>query len=84
MEVLLAIKYELLGKVFALLFRIFGFLIGLFLLFPNNYFVNFIGIIFAVLALLDFFNILFFDSLTFYNDKIVKKQIFLEKEINEA
>ncbi len=73
MEILLTIKYDLLGKIFALLFRTFGFLIGLFLLFPNNYIVTLIGIIFVVLAFVDFFNILFFDSLTFYNDKIVKK-----------
>ena len=73
MEILLTIKYDLLGKIFALLFRIFGFLIGLFLLFPNNYFVNLIGIIFALLSFLDFFNILFFESLTFYNDKITRK-----------
>ena len=73
METLLIVKYDLLGRIFALLFRVFGFSVGLFLLLPNNYFVNLIGIIFTVLAFWDFFNILFFESLTLQNDKIIKK-----------
>jgi len=70
---LLVIEYKPLGRIGALMLRIFAVILGLFFLLANNYFANFFGIFFILIFVLDFFNITLFDRLVFYDDALVKE-----------
>ena len=75
MNQLLRIEYNPLGRIFMLLvWLLFGLPIGLFLFFVvNNYFANFSGILLVICSIFYFFNLSFFKSLTFYENKIMKE-----------
>jgi hypothetical protein len=73
---LLNIEYNFYGKIFILLFRIFMTLVGLFLIFIDNIFVNFLGFMLIIFGILDFINILTFYRLIFCQDELVKEYYF--------
>ncbi len=69
-EILLEIEYGFYGRIFALGFRIFGILIGLFfVLMFQNYIVKIISMIVIVFFILDFLGIFLFERLVFTNDR---------------
>jgi len=74
MKELLKIEYNLSGRIFKLILWLFFALpIGSFLLLVNNYLVNFFGIIIIIFSIFNFFNLSFFKSLIFYENKIMKE-----------
>lgn len=78
MNELLRIEYNPLGRIFMLfVWLLFGLPVGLFLFFVvNNYFANFFGILLVIFSILCFFNLSFFKSLVFYENKIMKESNF--------
>ena len=69
-EILLEIKYDLHGRIYALFFRIFGILIGLFFFSMfQNYIIKIISIIIILFFILDFLGIFLFERLILINDK---------------
>lgn len=65
---------------FALSFRIFGILLGLFFFFAfQNYTTKIISLFFILLFILDFLEKIFFNELIFTSKKIIKKSNFFIK-----
>lgn len=81
-EILLEIEYDFYRKIFALFFRIFGILIGLFFfLMFQNHIVKVILMIVILFFILDFLGIFLFERLVFTNNKAcLKYKYFLKSK----
>ena len=88
-EILLEIEYDLLGRIFALLFRMFGILIGFFFfLMFQNYIVKITSMIVILFFIVDFLGIFLFERLILTNDKVclrykyfIKSKFFSYKSV---
>ncbi|MDD3009479.1 MAG: hypothetical protein PHQ70_11535 [Arcobacter sp.] len=88
-EILLEIKYDLYGRIFALFFRMFGILIGFFFfLMFQNYIVKITSMIVILFFIVDFLGIFLFERLILTNDKVclrykyfIKSKFFSYKSV---
>ena len=77
-------EYHPLWKIVALIFRIFGVLLGLFFFFVEiNIFISIFGLLIFLYAFLSFVDIVLFASIEFSADKIIKKWSFFSFDITK-
>lgn len=77
-------EYHPLWKIVALIFRIFGVLLGLFFFFVEiNIFISIFGLLIFLYAFVSFVDIVLFASIEFSADKIIKKWSFFSFDITK-
>jgi hypothetical protein len=82
MEDIHSFEYDNFKRLVFVLFYSFSIFIGLFLLLVPNWFANIFGWILVIITVIDTINILFFKSLEFHDDFLVKRWfIFGDKQI---